>query len=40
MRSKTLKLIKRMMVVFVTFTLAFGLFWIILRYFTAVKAPS
>jgi len=40
MRSKTLKRIKRMMVVFVTFTLALGLFWIILRYFTAVKAPS
>ena len=40
MRSRTLKRIKRMLVLFVTFGLAFGLFWIFLRYFTAVKAPS
>jgi hypothetical protein len=40
MRSKTRKRIKSMLVLFGTFGLAFGLFWIFLRYFTAVKAPS
>jgi hypothetical protein len=40
MRSKARKRLKRMLTVAVTFALAFGLFWIFLRYFTAVKAPS
>jgi transposase-like protein len=39
MSSKTRKRLKRALELIVTFSLAFGLFWIFLRYFTAEKAP-